>query len=143
MMNADLKLSLSVYKAIILLLEKESLIEQVGLCFGLVSDEGRVIIQEFTEIENTDDSASSFSLDYSVLIQQISYHHQIGKSFVGLFHSHPLGHSLLPSKKDRQFMRYWPSPFIWLIGVFPQIVAFGFTKNKVYQIPYTLIEENS
>ncbi len=143
MMKTDLQLSLSVYKTIFLLLEKGSLIEQIGLCFGLVSEEGRVIIQEFTEIENTDASASSFSLDYTVLIQQISYYQQKGKSFVGLFHSHPLGHSLLPSKKDRQYMRYWPSPFVWLIGVFPQIIAFGFSNNKVYQIPYTLIEENS
>ncbi len=141
MMNSDLELSLSVYKNIILLLEKKSLIEQIGLCFGLVSEEGRVIIEEFAEIENTDASSSSFSLDYSVLIQQISFFQQRGKSFVALFHSHPSGHSLLPSKKDRQYMRFWPSPFVWLIGVFPQILAFGFSQNKVYQIPYSLIEE--
>ena len=122
------------------LLENECLIEQIGLCFGLVSEEGRVRIEEFTEIENIDASPSSFSLDYTIMIKQITYYQQMGKRFLGLFHSHPLGHSPLPSKKDRQFMQYWPSPFVWLIGVVPQLLAFGFSHNQVYQIPYTLFE---
>ena len=139
-MNTELKLALSVHETIILLLEKKSIIEQIGLCFGLISEEGTVRIDEFTEIENLDASSSSFSLDYTVLIKQITYHQQKGKNFLGLFHSHPLGKSLLPSKKDRHYMQYWPSPFVWLIGAFPQILAFEFSINKVYQIPYTLFE---
>ncbi len=139
-MNTELKIALPVYETIISLLEKECLIEQIGLCFGLVSEKGRVRIEEFTEIENNDASSSSFSLDYTVMIKQITHYQQKGKSFLGIFHSHPSGHSLLPSKKDKHYMQYWPSPFVWLIGVFPQILAFGFSHNKVYQIPYTLFE---
>ena len=93
----------------------------------------------FTEIENVDASSSSFSLDYTVLIKQINYYQQKGKSFLGIFHTHPLGHSLLPSKKDRYYMQYWPSPFVWLIGAFSQVLAFEFSFNKVYQIPYTVL----
>ncbi|MCK4848061.1 MAG: Mov34/MPN/PAD-1 family protein [Candidatus Heimdallarchaeota archaeon] len=140
MLITDLKLALSVYETIIRLLEKESIIERIGLCFGLVSENGRVRIEEFTEIENLDASPSSFSLDYIVMIKQITYYKKKGKNFVGLFHSHPSGHSLLPSKKDRHYMQYWPSPFVWLIGAFPQIIAFGFSQNKVCQIPYTLFD---
>jgi proteasome lid subunit RPN8/RPN11 len=141
-MKTDLKLTLSVYKTIILLLEKKSIIERIGLCFGLISEEGRVRIEEFTEIENVDASSSSFSLDYTDMMKHISFYQQKGKSFVGLFHSHPSGQSILPSKKDRHYMQYWPSPFVWLIGAFPQILAFGFSLNKVYQIPYTLFDTN-
>jgi len=142
-MNSDLKLALSVYENIILLLEKNCIIERIGLCFGSASEEGRVIIEEFTEIENVDASSSSFSLDYTVLIKQINSYKPKGKSFLGIFHSHPLGRSLLPSKKDRYYMQNWPSPFVWLIGAFPQILAFEFSLNKVYQIPYTLFKQNN
>ncbi len=139
-MNTDLKLALSVYETIILLLEKKCTTEQIGLCFGSALEEGRSRIEEFTEIENVDASSSSFSLDYSVLIKQITYFYEKGKSFLGIFHSHPSGHSLLPSKKDRHYMQYWPSPFVWLIGAFPQVLAFEFSINKVHQIPYTLFD---
>jgi len=138
-MNTDLKLAFSVYETIILLLERKCTIERIGLCFGSASEEGRVILEEFTEIENVDASSSSFSLDYTVLIKQINYYQQKGKSFLGIFHTHPLGHSLLPSKKDRYYMQYWPSPFVWLIGAFSQVLAFEFSFNKVYQIPYTVL----
>jgi proteasome lid subunit RPN8/RPN11 len=140
MMNIEITLASSVYEKILLILGNKFTIERIGLCFGLVSDEGRVRIDEFTEIENTDASPSSFSLDYAVMVKQITFYQQKGKSFVGLFHSHPSGHSILPSKKDRHFMQYWPTPFVWLIGVFPQIFAFGFSHNNVYQIPYTLFD---
>jgi len=139
-MNCELKLTTSVYETIILLLEKKCLIERIGLCFGLVSEEGRIRMEEFVEVENIDASSSSFSLDYTVMIKQITFYQQKGKSFLGLFHSHPSGYSPLPSKRDRHYMQYWPSPFVWLIGVFPQLLAFGFSHNKVYQIPYTLFD---
>jgi len=140
MINLELKIAFSAYESILLLIKKECLIERIGLCFGSISEEGIVRIEEFTEIENIDTSSSSFSLDYTVMIKQINYYQQKGKGFLGLFHSHPSGHSLLPSKKDRIYMQYWPSPFVWLIGAFPQILAFGFSHNKVFQIPYTLFE---
>lgn len=140
MTNTELQISSSVYKSIILLLEEENIIEQIGLLFGSISKRGVVRIEEFVETENIDASSTSFSLDYTVLIKEISDFQEKGKKFVGLFHSHPVGHSLLPSEKDRQYMRYWPSPFVWLIGVFPELLAFEFSNNEVYQIPYTVIE---
>ena len=137
-MKFDLILSLSVFEAIIEVLERKSYIEQVGLCFGVISDEKRVKMEEFTEIDNLDISQSSFSVDYTVLLNKIEFYQRKGKNYLGLFHSHPLGHSPLPSKKDRQFMKYWTFPFIWLIGVSPQLLAFSFSHNQVYQIPYRI-----
>jgi proteasome lid subunit RPN8/RPN11 len=139
-MKHELEINLSVYKTIILLLEERSSIEQIGLCFGSVSDQKGVKIEEFIEVENLDDSSTSFSLDYADLIKEVSKYQEKGKNFVGLFHSHPSGHSPLPSRKDIHYMQYWPSPFVWLIGVFPELLAFGFYQNKVFKIPYTLVE---
>ena len=130
-----------VYNQIMLLLVKKPRIEVVGLCFGH-QDEERIEIRSFKQIENLDNSATSFSLDYEIMYKEIQYYEEMKESLVGIFHSHPQGVKLYPSQKDLYYMQYWPYPYLWLIGgcegekLDSQLLIFSLLEGEIIEIPY-------
>ena len=135
----------TVYHQIMTLLTKKPKIEVVGLCFGIHS-RGRTEVRSFVTTPNLDNSATSFSLDYEVLYEEIQQHEKKREMYVGIFHSHPIGGELYPSQKDLHYMHYWPYPYIWLIGGWKgekmesQLVIFSLLDSKIVNIPFTIIK---
>ncbi len=132
-MRSDLKLKLvnSVYDEILNLLKVESRFERVGILFG-ASTGGRIRIESFVEMENLDSSARSFSIDYGKLVKEINRFQEKNKKLVGFFHSHPLGESTYPSEIDINYMKFWPSPYVWLIGASPnKLDAYTIVDDRV------------
>lgn len=131
----------TVYNQIMLLLAKKPKIEIVGLCFGY-QDEERIEIRSFKQIENLDNSSTSFSLDYEIMYEEIRYHQKKKEILVGIFHSHPEGVKLYPSQKDLHYMQYWPYPYLWLIGgnkggeCNSQLLIFSLLLGEIIEIPY-------
>lgn len=130
----------TVYNQIMLLLAKKPKIEVVGLCFGTHVGK-RIELKSFIETTNLDNSATSFSLDYEVLYKEIQLHEEKREILVGIFHSHPKGVKLYPSQSDLYFMRYWPFPYLWLIGgretegTDSQLAIFSLLNEKIIEIP--------
>ena len=117
----------------------KSSIEQVGLLFGVTSN-SKVLIEYFVEMENVDSSPQSFSIDYERLIHYIGDYQEKEKALVGFFHTHPVDQKPLPSKTDEYYMKLWPSPYIWLIGIYPNIVlAFSYYNDEIVEISYKII----
>ncbi|MHA2223739.1 MAG: Mov34/MPN/PAD-1 family protein [Candidatus Hodarchaeales archaeon] len=136
-------ISKSTFRKIILLLTKKSENERVGLGFG-VHEESRIELRDFVPMTNMDHSPASFSIDYEVLIKEIHVHEKKGEILIGIFHSHPEGSSLYPSLKDLHFMRYWPFPYLWLIGggtPVSKLEIFSLYKKKIVKVPYSVSEE--
>ncbi|MFX1504481.1 MAG: Mov34/MPN/PAD-1 family protein [Promethearchaeota archaeon] len=131
----------TVYNQIMLLLAKKPRIEVVGLCFGH-HDEERIEIRSFKQIENLDNSSTSFSLDYEIMYKEIQNHEKKKAILVGIFHSHPEGVKLYPSQKDLHYMQYWPYPYLWLIGgteggkLSSQLRIFSLLAGEIIEIPY-------
>ncbi|UCG89956.1 MAG: Mov34/MPN/PAD-1 family protein [Candidatus Heimdallarchaeota archaeon] len=132
------------YNQIMQVLKENPTIESVGLSFG-IHEEDKIIIENFVSVKNLDDSPFSFSLDYEVLYKEIQYHEEKGEVLVGIFHSHPDGARLYPSLKDLNFMRYWPYPYLWLIGNIgneeqdPKLAIFALLDEKIIEIPYLIV----
>ena len=134
-----LKLARSVYSTIQNNINNKSLVEQVGLIFGVITLY-KAFIEDFVEMKNLDSSPRSFSIDYELLIQYIEDYQTKKKVHLGFFHTHLRGHSSHPSKMDQYYMKLWPSPYIWLIGTSPNsLLAFTWYQNEITQISYTVI----
>ena len=139
--NFKLELKTKVYTTISDLLKTESRIEQVGILFGTLA-KNSVKIENFVEIENLDSSENSFSIDYSILVREINRFQEKNQKHVGFFHSHPKESSTNPSKKDLFFMDLWPSPYIWLIGTFPdKLDAFILENKQLNHLVYDVISD--
>ncbi|MFW9906540.1 MAG: Mov34/MPN/PAD-1 family protein [Candidatus Thorarchaeota archaeon] len=132
----------TVYNQIMLLLAKKWKVEVVGLCFGH-RDEDRIEIRSFKQMDNLDNSATSFSLDYEIMYKEIQNYEKKKELLVGIFHSHPEGAKLYPSQKDLHYMHYWPYPYIWLIGGYEgekldsQLLIFSLLEGEIIEIPYS------
>lgn len=90
-------------------------------------------------MENLDQSPNSFSLDYEVMYKEIQAHEELGEILVGFFHSHPEGATPYPSIKDHYFMKNWPYPYIWLIGLSgsdPTLSLFSLLQGRIVELPY-------
>ncbi len=135
---AELELTESIYFSIRELLKVDNQIEQVGILFGELTD-FKIRIDNFEEMRNLDASPSSFSIDYGSLVNYITRYLRRSKNLIGFFHSHPQGNSTLPSRKDKKFMKLWPYPYIWLIGVHPdKIESFTFLKGRIEHLFFTI-----
>ncbi len=137
-------LSYPVYRHIMKIIEDNPVNESVGVGFG--KNEGSLImIEHFIHMANLDNSAISFSLDYEILYQEIQNHEKKGEILVGIFHSHPKSAKLYPSEKDQHFMRYWPYPYLWLIGGTeesnPKLVIFSLLDEKIVMLPFLIGEK--
>jgi proteasome lid subunit RPN8/RPN11 len=141
MLSTELEIRREAYLAISILLEKDSLIEQVGLCFGILTLK-KIRADIFIEMENLNSSPSSFSIDYGIFAEHINKFYKKNQSLIGFFHSHPPGKPLHPSKKDESYMKLWPHPYVWFIGAYPkQLLAFTLLENKITQLPFKIVPE--
>lgn len=146
MQKKEVMVSLPVYRKIKRLLSENQEIEVVGLGFGAHKN-NQIRMTNFVTMTNLDNSAISFSLDYEVLYREIQHHEEKGKNLVGIFHSHPEGAQLYPSQKDYHFMRYWPYPYLWLIGggggegSDPKLVIFSLLNGEIIEIPYLITSD--
>ncbi len=126
------------------IIEENSEIESVGVGFGTYED-SLIMIKNFIRMANLDNSAVSFSLDYEILYQEIQNHEKKGEILVGIFHSHPKSAKLYPSEKDQHFMRYWPYPYLWIIGgkeeSNPKLVIFSLLDEKMVVLPFLIGEK--
>jgi proteasome lid subunit RPN8/RPN11 len=133
----------AVFHQIMLLLAKKPRIEVVGFCFGKLDEKG-IELRSFKQTTNLDDSVTSFSVDYEVMFREIQYHEEKQEILVGIFHSHPEGVKLYPSQKDLRYMRYWPYPYLWLIGgregenFDSQLMVFSLLEGEIVEIPYII-----
>ncbi len=125
------------------LLKEDPKIEVVGLCFE-IHYESEIRVKNLVTMTNLDNSAVSFSLDYEVLFREIQLHEKKGERLVGIFHSHPGGARIYPSHRDLHFMRYWPYPYLWLIGNSgigesnPELAIYTLLNEKIIEIPYLI-----
>lgn len=132
-----------VYRQVMHLLKGNPKIEIIGLCFG-IAEKSKIKLRNFVPMVNLDNSAVSFSLDYEVLYREIQRHEKKDKILVGIFHSHPEGAKLYPSRKDQHFMRYWPYPYLWLIGNSgigesnPELAIYALLNEKIIEITYLI-----
>ncbi len=94
---------------------EHSIIEKIALLFGKIHNSS-INIENLSILNNLDESPTSFSLDYEVMVREIQKNERMGYDFVGIFHSHPSNANTHPSEKDRQYMKNWPFPYIWVIG---------------------------
>ena len=135
-------ISNSIYGQIMRLLKEDLKIEVVGLCFG-IHNESEIRVKNLVTMTNLDNSAVSFSLDYEVLFREIQLHEKKGERLVGIFHSHPGGARIYPSHRDLHFMRYWPHPYLWLIGggeqSNPRLKLFSLLKEEITELPYSIV----
>lgn len=138
-------LSYPVYRRVMQIIEENPKNESVGVCFGAIED-SRIIINHFTRMANLDNSAVSFSLDYEILYHEIQNYEKKGELLVGIFHTHPEGSKLYPSEKDRYFMKYWPSPYLWLIGGIeesnPKLLIYTLLNEKIIQLSFLIGEKS-
>ncbi|MHA2174501.1 MAG: M67 family metallopeptidase [Candidatus Hodarchaeales archaeon] len=133
----NLRISTSVQNEIHKILSLNLEIESVGLLFGR-KDKNQLMIKYFIEMENLESSRKSFSIDYSVLFQHIREFQTRGLDLVGFFHSHPKNSIAYPSNRDKQFMIYWPFPYIWLIGTnLGKFFAFIYQNDVIRQLDYS------
>lgn len=133
----------SVHHQIIDLINKASKIELIGVGFGN-RDSPLITMNKFVHLENLDESEYSFSLDYEVLLKQITYHEKKGRILLGFFHTHPHSSKIYPSEKDRFFMKYWPYPYLWMIGgrkKSPILRIFSLYEGEIVEISYKLMKE--
>ncbi len=138
MLVPELEIMNEVNSAITNLLKVESLIEQVGALFGIITRK-KIRVDHFFEMENLDSSPNSFSIDYGILVKYIDIFQKQEKILLGFFHSHPAKAHLFPSKKDKSFMKLWPFPYIWFIGAYPnKLIAFTLLEDQIEQIPYKI-----
>ncbi|UCG03533.1 MAG: Mov34/MPN/PAD-1 family protein [Candidatus Heimdallarchaeota archaeon] len=144
MQQKEAVLSGIVYNQIMRLLAKNPKIEVVGLCFGIRCHE-KIELKSFVSLVNLDNSSTSFSLDYEAMYQEIQCHEERDEILVGIFHSHPKGTKVYPSQKDLYYMRYWPHPYLWLIGGCGEeetdslLSIFSLLNEKIVEIPYSIL----
>ena len=135
-----LLLESQLYNQIRRLITKSTQIEQVGLIFGSFQD-STIKPKEIVPMNNLDNSRTSFSLDYEVMLEEIQFHEDQDLLLLGFFHTHIGNASIYPSKKDRFYMRYWPYPYIWMIASTaktPLLKIFSHYNDKIIEIPYCL-----
>lgn len=128
------------YNQIKRLIAKSTQIEQVGLIFGSFQD-STIKTKEIIPMDNLDNSRTSFSLDYEVMLEKIQFHEDQDLLLLGFFHTHLGNVSIYPSEKDRFYMRYWPYPYIWMIAsTAPSsfLRIFSLYNNKIIEIQYSL-----
>jgi len=128
----------SVFQQILSLIKSKSRVELVGLVFGIVH-ESQIIITDFVQMKNLDQSPISFSIDYEVMYKEIQNYERKRKTLVGFFHSHPDKTSPTPSNRDFYFMKNWPYPYLWLIGggESPQkLLIFSLINEKIRNMSY-------
>ncbi len=140
--NPELMLLLhsSVYKQILKITAESTMIERVGLGFG-IQDKTIIEMRNFVLMDNLDNSQYSFSLDYEILLKKIQIHEKKGAKLLGFFHTHPEKASVYPSEKDLYYMNFWPYPYIWMIGgikEFPELRIFSLFQGKIVQIPFRI-----
>jgi proteasome lid subunit RPN8/RPN11 len=125
------------FQEILALLKEDQQIEIVGLGFGIWDTRNHGTISDFEPMLNVDNSPSRFSIDYEVFYQHILKYEKEGKELVGIFHSHPGHAQVAPSLQDIRFMRYWPFPYVWLIGRAgsdPEVKAFALKDGKAIEL---------
>ena len=133
----------SVHHQIIDLIKNASKIELIGIGFGN-RDPPLIMMNKFVHLENLDESEYSFSLDYEVLLKEITYHEKEGRLLLGFFHTHPHYSKIYPSEKDRFFMKYWPYPYLWMIGgrkKSPILRAFSLYDDEIIEISYRILSD--
>lgn len=138
-----LVLTESVHHQIIDLINNASKIELIGIGFGN-RDSPLITMNKFEHLENLDESEYSFSLDYEVLMKEITDNEKEGRIFLGFFHTHPHSSKIFPSEKDRFFMKYWPYPYLWMIGgrkKSPILRIFSLYDDEIIEISYRLMSE--
>ena len=134
-----LELAESVQNMIQKILEMALKIESVGLLFGK-KIENLIQIIDFIEMENLDSSPNSFSIDYSMMVKHIESNRIQNLQLLGFFHSHPNSLEAYPSERDKEFMNYWPFPYIWLIGTRSGVFsAFFYQNNSIRRLEYHII----
>ena len=134
----------SVHHQIIDLINNASKIELIGIGFGN-RDSPLITMNKFVQLENLDRSEYTFSLDYEVLLKEITNHEKEERILLGFFHTHPHSSRIYPSEKDRFFMKYWPYPYLWMIGgrkKSPILRIFSLYENKIIEISYRLMRDS-
>lgn len=120
------------------LLRDYSEIEKIVLLFGHFN-ESSVNINNLTIMENLDQSSTSFSLDYEIMVKEIHFFEKKGHALIGIFHSHPSFSNTKPSKRDLLFMKNWPFPYVWVIGKNKdpsKIQIYTLYEKQLYEIPF-------
>ena len=79
---------------------EHSITEKIALLFGKIHNSS-IKIENLSILNNLDESPTSFSLDYEIIIKEIQENERKGYTFVGIFHSHPCNANTHPSEKDR------------------------------------------
>lgn len=139
MNQITLEITKSVRNSIHKILDMDLEIESVGLLFGRKIDNLLQIVQ-FIELENLESSPNRFSIDYSIMVKNIEKYKTLNLELLGFFHSHPKSYKAYPSERDKQFMNYWPFPYIWLIGTSSEdLSAFFYQDNSINQLEYRII----
>jgi proteasome lid subunit RPN8/RPN11 len=133
----------SVHDQIFTLINKTSKIELIGIGFGDRTS-SLITMNKFVQLENLDQSQISFSLDYEVLLKEILYQEKKGRMFLGFFHTHPYPSEIYPSAKDCFFMKYWPYPYLWMIGRRNKssvLRIFFLYQDEIMEISYRKLDE--
>ncbi len=132
-------MKLSVFHQIMSLVKSRLRVELVGLVFGFIH-ESLIIITDFVQMKNLDQSPISFSIDYEAMYKKIQYFEREKKPLVGFFHSHPDKTSPTPSMRDFHFMKNWPYPYLWLIGggESPQLLIYSLIDGEISKLSYTI-----
>jgi len=129
-----------VSELILEIISRETSFEKVALVFGN-STGHHYFIEELKELKNIDESSTSFAIKPEEMIREISIYEKKGKSLVGFFHTHPDEEDIFPSKKDIFYMKFWPCPYIWIIGgnkKSPEFKIFTFSDSKVKELSYEI-----
>jgi proteasome lid subunit RPN8/RPN11 len=135
----ELRIKSSIFLSIHTILKGKSLIERVGLIFG-VKNRDLISIEHFEELSNLENSPKRFSIDYTQFIHYFNKYQELKKVHLGFFHTHPSGQPTSPSKIDEYYMKLWPSPYIWLIGNKKEgLYAYTWYQDCIIQVPYTVV----
>ena len=105
--------------------------ETCGLLFGY--RDGDCLIATETEVlPNLDHSSVSFNIDPMDLYKALVDAEGRGLSLVAIFHSH--GMDARPSGKDKEFMGWWPVPWLILSTTNNKFGAFILDKDRCREV---------
>jgi proteasome lid subunit RPN8/RPN11 len=97
------------------------------------SPETSWLIHEAIPVENEDHRSDRFSMNPEAVYHVLSLNDRWSK-LIGFFHTHPGVGAVEPSSRDREFMRLWPAPYLWVIGgrgkSGPVIRAYTFSEEE-------------
>ena len=89
--------------------------EKCAIMLGSSLSQTQWEVKDVIPVENIAHKADRFAIDPEELYQILAPNNKWSE-LLGFFHTHPTESNAYPSQTDMEFMKLWPTPYLWAIG---------------------------